>query len=275
MNIFRPLLLIAVACATSTALAQGLTPEEPDDLSAYPEQATESRGLGPARVDLPARADLRASLPPPGNQVATDTCVSWAVTYAAGSEALRHDPAVPKNLALSPGFTYPLAGGNRYCRGDTKISQTLDVLKTIGALPFDEYRFDPGWCGRSPTRAERSRAAEFRIRGWHWINAQDLDLVKFQLAYGRPVIFGMPMGPQLARLRGDGVFGAVEQGPNTAEHAMVLIGYDNRKQAFRLINSLGRAWGDGGYAWLAFNVWQQQVRVGYVIDLQPEGDSPR
>ena len=50
---------------------------------------------------------------------------------------------------------------------------------------------------------------------------------------------------------------------------MVLVGYDDQRNAFRLINSLGKAWGDGGFAWISYGVWQKQVSVGFVVLMQP------
>ena len=34
-------------------------------------------------------------------------------------------------------------------------------------------------------------------------------------------------------------------------HAVSIIGYDDKKQAFRMVNSWGENWGDHGFLWLA------------------------
>jgi len=73
----------------------------------------------------------------------------------------------------------------------------------------------------------------------------------------------------------------------TALHALVAVGYDDAKVingpfgssgAFRVRNSWGPAWGEGGYGWLPYDYvrlgltsdWWALVRADY-LDLAPFG----
>jgi hypothetical protein len=217
------------------------------------------------RAVTPASIDNSSLFPPPKQQGETDTCVSWAATYAAASASLRPRHPEQPPVALSPAFTYPLVGGGRFCRGSTLISKTLDVLRESGAPPLLDYAFDPGWCARQPTAEETARASNYRIPGWWKLDAHDLSAVKAQLAERRPVIFGMSIGPAFKQFKGGGVFDTLEIGAETTGHAMVLVGYDDARSAFRLMNSFGRNWGDNGYAWIGYALWRKQVSVGFVI----------
>jgi C1A family cysteine protease len=142
------------------------------------------------------------------------------------------------------------------------------VLRDMGALPLSDYAFDPGWCGREPTPEQRARAGEYRIPGWQKLDASDLASVKGQLVDHRPVIFAMSVGPAFNSFRGDGVFDTFEFGAETTGHSMVLVGYDDTRGAFRLMNSFGPNWGDDGYAWISYKLWQKTVHVGFVIAVQ-------
>ena len=93
-----------------------------------------------------------------------------------------------------------------------------------------------------------TRAGAWRIKGWTRIDTHDLGAVKSQLAHGRPVIFGMEIGQRFQNHHGDAVMKVLDTGPGLTSHAMVLVGYDDARQAFRLQNSHGTPWGDGGYA---------------------------
>jgi hypothetical protein len=240
------------------AMAQGAIPETPQELAAVPLVAA-TRGV------LPRRADLSALLPMPRSQAWTSTCVSWAATYAAASSWLRNEKQ-QADITLSPSFTYPLVGGTANCQGGTKISATLDVLRDVGALPIRDFVFDGGWCGRKPTPAELEQAAKYRIRSWGRVDATDVGAVASQIARGRVVIFTMPIGPAFLGFTGPDIFRQIEKEPGSAEHAMVAIGYDQDRQAFRVMNSMGRRWGDDGYAWISYEVWMRQVKIGFVIE---------
>jgi hypothetical protein len=259
--------LTAVACLLvgvtfrAGCFAQGLLPDPPALVDSAP-VAEAFRGI------LPPRIDLSMQMPPPRLQSPSRTCVSWAVTYAATSDALRRADPGRKLVTLSPAFTYALAGGTPNCQRGTSIALTLEVVRMVGALPLEEFAFDAYACTREPTPAEMSRAARWRIKSWSRVDAHDLGAVKGQLAYGRPVIFAMPVGPKFSAHRGDGVLSSLDTGPGLDGHAMVLVGYDDAREAFRLQNSQGRDWGDNGYAWISYAAWQQAVYGGraFVIE---------
>ena len=148
----------------NTCLAQGLLPDPPALVAAAP-VAEGFRGA------LPPRLDLSPQLPPPRSQVPSRTCVSWAVTYVAGTDAMERADGEHRRVALSPAFTYALAGGTPNCQRGTSITGTLEILRTIGALPLDEFAFDGNACTREPSGEEMARAARWRIKGWSRVDA--------------------------------------------------------------------------------------------------------
>jgi C1A family cysteine protease len=253
----HPLLIGAVLFVfVRGAFAQGAITETLNDLRDAP-QPESYRGV------VPERADLSSKLPGVRTQGMTSTCVSWATTYAAASFALR-TRGVGSALSLSPSFTYNQVSRDQWCGRGTTISATLNHLRDVGALPIDEFAFDGGWCGRQPTAAELERAKQFRIKNWAAFDASSLDKVKEQLARGVPVIFGTHWTRKLDALRGDAV---LEDDDIPGEgHAMVAIGYDDAKRAFRIQNSFGQSWGNKGYGWFGYEFWKRNVRVGYVIE---------
>ena len=256
LMIWMAVLLIPLGAA-SAARSQGAILESMDQLKDQP--------MTPAfRGTLPSRVDLSATLPAVRDQGPTSTCTSWASTYAAASQAERR-AGRGQALTLSPAFTYNKIAGDRLCNGGTQLSATLDFLRDVGAVPIDEFVFDAGSCVRQPTTAELQRAAGFRIKGWSHFNAADINAVKGQLARGLPVLFGLATSRQFERFHGDSVFNDPNKGDGS--HAMIVIGYDDARQAFRIQNSWGRDWGDGGYAWIAYEFWKRNVTgPAYVID---------
>jgi hypothetical protein len=250
--------LLAAGSPPGSARAQGAIIETLDDLMNVP-QAPGFRGA------LPARVDLAANIPTPGTQGSSGSCVSWAVTYAAASQAARRAGLGP-TLRLSPSFTYNKLSRDPICVAGTTPSATLDMVRDVGALPFEEYVFDGGWCGRLPTDAELQRAAKYRIKGWSKLDARKIEDVKSQLARGVAVIYDMSPDDQFQKFKGNSVIDIPGKMNGGGGHAMIAIGYDDARKAFRIQNSWGRSWGDGGYAWLGYDFWVRNTEVGYVID---------
>jgi C1A family cysteine protease len=264
----RRLLLVGVALFTlpSHAFAQGAIIETLEELRRLPPPST-SRSRAADELtppaSLPDRVDLSSKMPAVRNQGPTDSCVSWAATYAAGSYSLRTRGVGPA-LTLSPSFTYNQEARDQWCRRGTNISKTLNLLRELGSVPIDEFVFDGGWCGRQPTAAELERAARFRIRNWAAFDATSIDKVRQQLARGVPVIFAMPATSKMQALRGAAV---LEEDDVPGEgHAMVAVGYDDAKHAFLIQNSWGQSWGEKGLGWFGYEFWKRHIRVGYVIE---------
>jgi hypothetical protein len=254
--ILRLLWTLSLLLWVTAAQAQGLILETLEDLAAVPEPPV-------LRATLPRKLDLSGTLPGPRDQVDTSTCTSWSTTYAAASHAARRN-GLGAALILSPSFTYNVVAGDHTCRFPTSTSATLDVLKNVGTLPIEEYVFDAGWCGRQPTPAEKQRAGRYRIKNWSRFDAADLTMVKQQLTRGVAVVFGMRVGATVMGWRGDGVI--TEDRDLGGSHAMVVVGFDDDRQAFRILNSWGRNWGDGGYGWFGYDFWKRNVKVGFVIE---------
>lgn len=253
--------VIAFCVLPALVSAQGLQAEDPSALQEFPKAAVD-RG-----ISMPPRVMLQG-VPTPGNQWRTSTCVAWAVAYAAGSH-FHCTRLKDASAALSPAFAYALGNRDARCLATSRVSRMLDVLRDVGGLPLSEYAYDPGWCGCVPTDEERRRAAAFRIPGWAVVPGLDPTAAKLQLAAGRVVIFSMGVGPAFDAHRGQAVFDVLETGPDVYGHAMVAVGYDDEMQAFRIQNSAGTGWGDGGQAWLSYRAWRERAVTAYVITEQP------
>ncbi len=249
--------LLVIALLPMSARTQGAIIETLEELQKVP-TPPEFRGV------LPPRIDLSATIPPPGDQGPTGSCASWASTYSAASQAGRRAGLGPA-LRLGPSFTYNKLSRDVLCQAGTATSATLDMLRDVGALPLEEYVFDGGWCGRLPTAAELQRASKYRIKSWTKFDAKVIELVKAQLARGVPVVFDMRPTPQFMQFKGDGVLD-IPGVMNGIGHSMIAVGYDDARNAFRIQNSWGRGFGEGGYAWLSYEFWTRNVQVGYVID---------
>jgi Papain family cysteine protease len=239
---------------------QGLILDTEDDLADFPSIPT-YRGYLPDRVDLSDR------FPVPGDQGEQNSCVGWAVGYAArayyANKVEGRDLSNSKNIP-SPAYIYnsiPRLLGPDQCGDGSKISDALRLLRR-GAGSIAEFPYSEKSCPR-PSELERSRATDFRIDDAFVFNPSRVDQIKGQLAHGHPVIIGLQTTREFLRLKGSEIYRSSGQMLNN--HAVTVVGYDERLQAFKLINSWGKRWGDGGFGWMDYDTLRKEARMAYVM----------
>ena len=259
---FFLIIAIGTSIPVGTAIAQNST-----GLVFLDEDAYRSIPLAtpPFRGDLPARADLSRYFPRPGNQGRQPSCVGWATGYALKTfqESQEHkwEPTDSKRQ-FSPAFIYnqiKLPGGGAH------FIKAFDILMEQGALQVSEFPYDEKDDSTLPSSVQKQSASRFRVATWRRVNPQSKAEVKGQLSANFPVVIGAKVGDAFQSHRGSGVFqiptGAIDGGG----HAMVIIGYDDEKSAYRLINSWGDGWGDGGYAWVHYDTLARMTIEAYCV----------
>lgn len=261
--------------------ATGAEPVAPEVYASLPKQSR-------FRAFLPKRVDLSSFFPPPGNQGGQPSCVAWATAYAARGflygENLGRQP-VALNEQMSPSYVYNrLRPNDASCRGTVGIVNALDLLKTEGVVSLADFPYDPYSCKASAPITLTEKAAAMRITDWRaidrvqpgfWTSPIILDDVKGALARGAPVIFAMPAAPDFKAHRGEAIYTKSEN-PRTNYHAMALVGYDEDRQALRLINSWGTGWGDKGYAWISYDTFKLLAGEAYSLEAAPaKVDAPK
>lgn len=255
---------------SAAAVAQGLEVEDPAVYAGFARTPAH-------RAFLPVAADLSDRFPTPGDQGKQSSCVAWAVGYAARSYYARVTEGAQPNSAdaiVSPAYLYNTINDNpRNCTNGTRISDALGVLQQQGALSLAEYGYRPDSCAPPPP-ALAARATRFRIKSWRVVDQSRVDEVKGQIARGNPVVFGAQFSSAFNKLRGDSVYsggGEDWQGG----HAMAVVGYDDRRQAFKIINSWGKDWAADGYGWVAYETFAKRVRSAFVMEPLEAAPAPK
>lgn len=251
--------LLALTPSTDAeASGKGLLLEEPEVYLGF-------RAAPEFRAFLEPRVDLSKNFPTPGNQGKQGSCTAWATGYALRSFYERRAGAAAQP-PFSPSFIYnQVKADPQDCQKGAYISSALNLLRDTGAVALDAFPYSPDDCTAQPSPTLTSRAADFRIKQWQRVQFKNtLDDVKGELSKGHPVVFGMLVTDNFERFTGDSVF--ADMAPEgSSGHAMVLVGYDDERAAFKLINSWGTQWGDGGFGWLSYEAFQQNTRGAYSI----------
>lgn len=260
--------LAAVVLIGNSAQAQvgiGLIPAPPDRYAAIPDAYEPFAGRA-----LPPVVDLSGRFPPPGDQGAQQSCVGWAVAYAMKSyhEAVERnwtltgaDGRLNANRVFSPSFVYNQI--NYGVDRGSNFGDAFRVLITQGAaplsvMPYTATPFVP------PPQAAMAAADDFRIDTFRTVDLRNRNELKAQLNAGFPIIFAAFVDQLFHEWRGASTVNRFG-GPRLGRHAMVVVGYDDHRGAYRIINSWGRQWGDGGFAWVSYDQFEAMGTEAYIV----------
>jgi hypothetical protein len=224
--------------------------------------------------ELPASFDLSSSahFPEPGDQLDQQSCVGFAVGYAMKTfleaRARKREPNRSEYI-FSPAFIFNQINVGPNCReGGAQIDTALKLLKDKGVATLADFPYDPESCSTLPSPRHNTEAGKYRIHDFkHVENYNEPSAIKSIISSGTPVIIGMMIDRQFAYWKGDKVYNAYS-GKGTG-HAMLAVGYDDKRGAFKVLNSYGKGWGDKGYGWIAYNIFADPkvlVQAWFAVD---------
>lgn len=237
--------------------ALGLLKEDPAKISRIPIADIPFGG-----TELPSSFDMSDKMPEPGSQGGQQSCVAWTIAYAM--KGYQENIQLGEPIKFSPSFVYNQINGGRNV--PTQVTDALNILSNQGVCLMDEMPYNEEKWEDQPTEEMKNSAKRFRIAEWRRVNTMDSKEIKTHLAAGLPVIIGAVVSAEF-RKEGytDGAnFIWKEKGEEIGAHAMLVVGYDDDKNAFKLINSWGKNWGDGGYGWIDYELFPQVVLYGFI-----------
>ena len=221
-------------------------------------------------VSVPSLFDLSFDTPPPGDQGQQGSCVGWAVAYAMKSYQERVErgwPLADQRHLMSPAYVYNqirLPGGGAY------FQDAFNLLVDQGAASLAAMPYDPRDFRRTPSAAARREAANYKIASFGAVERSSHDSfvreVKRHLVQRRPVIIGIWVYPDFRRLNRSNPIYDDASGYNSGGHAIVIVGYDDARSAFKIINSWGTDWGIDGYGWIDYDASERLILEAYVVE---------
>ena len=215
--------------------------------------------------NLPKSVSLEAYFPPIGDQGNYGTCVAWAVGYNLNtalnaiekrwSITQLEDPinqTSPKDLWMGISST----AKGQFCSG-TNFEPAFHVLTTTGVANMKNVPYkNLGTCNGQYVGDSTNILVYFK----HVVSAlgglPSVAQIKAYLNDTIPLVISTHLGDQFMAWNSDEVIKSdtyLQPGMMHAYHAMVLSGYDDTKNAFRVRNSWGQTWGDLGSIWVDYD----------------------
>lgn len=203
--------------------------------------------LGVAQGQLPSSIELMRDDFPIFDQQGTSSCSGCSLAQGLRIALAEDGKAVPQ---LSPLFLYynarredaPTATAVRDL--GTTLRSAMTQVQRLGACPESRWPLDPARVNARPAWLAYRDGADYRgLRGYY--RCGTIDEVKRALAARRPVVIGLQVDKAFLAKSGPAY---IEDTPGGAGgHAMLLTGYDAQGR-YRLVNSWGTSWREGGRA---------------------------
>lgn len=257
---------IILICLTVNLHAQGLLLDH-EAYDRLPRQPVYSDGSKAENnvLDTILKVDLRPYCPKPGHQGSIGSCSGWATGYGARTilEAIRRgwkgktDSITAQ--AYSALFIYNQVKAGS-CAMGAYIDKAAELLRDKGDILSSTFDGELEECERQPTDEQLKEASAHRIEGFVTLFSSDaarsvkVEKTKLSLAQGRPVAMGLLLRKNFMEIKKGDQYWFPDLGDTTfyGAHAMVVVGYDDSKNAFEIMNSWGEDWGNGGFVWVKY-----------------------
>ncbi len=229
-----------------------------------------------ARGERPRRVLLTQWLPPVGNQGNQGSCAGWATAYycytysVAKQRKLTTEQRGDPRFQFSPAFLYHKVNGG--VDSGSKMRDIFDVLgsqgcATLAEMPYSDKDFTSAPSSEAVARADRYKARS--VGCLFTAGKVDLDALKTYLAeVQQPFVAAIPIFTDFPKGKLDSSFVYSLSVPATKAnfkggHAVTIVGYDDDKKAFRMVNSWGPGWGDDGFIWLSEEFMKEWCLEGW------------
>jgi C1A family cysteine protease len=215
---------------------------------------------------LPSKVDLMSNVPVILNQLDIGSCTAHGL--AGNLHFLQVQELKAKQLNqpqeygthFTPVSRMMIYAGERMIEGTlssddgAQIRDGVKYLANFGVCAESIWPYNKSLLHRQPSKAAIAAAATHKISSYYRLTS--LDDMKHCLAAGFPFVFGSYLvesfeSEQVAKT---GIVPDPQPGDQEiGGHCMYVIGYDDEKQAFHVVNSWGKEWGDNGTCWMSYH----------------------
>ncbi|NJL77085.1 MAG: DUF4384 domain-containing protein [Saprospiraceae bacterium] len=259
--------------AQSGLLAQTLQTGLIFDEEEYAAEPLKKQVLQRNYENLPLVASLKSSCPMPQDQGEFANCVGWAVAYAARTilEAQQQqgkDQASITAQAFSPDFLYlmtKLAADER-CQKGISFGKALKLLQEQGVPRRSALA---STCNVALAQQLQPQASANRIEGYTRLFDQEapadlrIKTIKKALSQQKPVVVGIECYESFKNAK---EFWQVVKDKFIGGHALCVVGYDDTRDAFEVMNSWGTNWGNAGFTWIRYQDFAEVVKYAYELN---------
>ncbi|MFA7066237.1 MAG: fibronectin type III domain-containing protein, partial [Dysgonamonadaceae bacterium] len=253
----------------------GLKLETLEELLAIPTDEFYTPRPGP--VTRSSELNIQLGVPSPGRQFG-QSCAGWAVGYGMMSylyhsfEGYSDHDDKEKNYNENENLFSSFYIWNQVRHDEwigsllnnnvgISISKALSLVKNQGCCKLPYMPITNSYWNKLPSNEAKKNGTQYKITNYIRSKSFDLKKMKKYLADDKvPLVIGFTIdnnfrknGSEQFEIRdGKWVWNGYKGEPNL-NHAVLICGFDDNINAFKVLNSWGTKWGQDGYFWLDYD----------------------
>lgn len=193
-----------------------------------------------------------------------NTCVGWAIGYAAMSYSLRYSSKenyfsnniVNNSRVFSASYIFnKLYSTGQADTGGVRLLPALNFVKDNGCEILESFPITTNY-SVLPSTSNDLNASKYKVPDYKSYYFS-IEHFKEIIANDFPIIIAINVGDSIKNVKNvsdNFVYNYFNKDRDKSRHAVVICGYDDNKNAFKITNSWGTNWGNGGYLWINYNI---------------------
>ncbi|PSJ73810.1 hypothetical protein C7N43_27240 [Sphingobacteriales bacterium UPWRP_1] len=196
------------------------------------------------------------------------TAVGYALAMAFECQLSRQDK---NNVKLSPEHLfYSININKNNVKTGEYLFDGLEYIKNTGIISKSD------WLAASKDRVgappDLSNLKHYRIKDYELLYRQNYDspvecesILKSGLKSFGPLVIDIALFDTSFYSDNSGIISEPATQNYYLQQALVLVGYDDDKKMFKVVNSKGNQWGDGGYGYVSYQYAATYIRYAYAL----------
>ena len=207
--------------------------------------------------------------PPILSQGKTSKCVAFSGAYYILSLYNGVTNASANNdIATSPEFAYAYykkavndndCDNGCYLFNEGNDKGLSEILQTVGTTTWNQTPFVNSKICSVVNSTQQNQAAANKVEAYYRLDKKEynnINEIKTWIYGGYPLWFAVNVEDNWGDI-GTGTWTSSSGKPGA--HAMVIVGYDDARKAFKVANSWGTTWGDSGYGWIDYDFFKTLI----------------
>lgn len=216
----------------------------------------------------------------PFNQGNQGSCASCATAMAKSiiDHVKNGVPYSNNKIIYSPSYLFNQVNvnPNDCSKGGSYLYTNFDVLKSQGVCKLTDMQYNETDCTTPPTTNQKTLAANNKIDHYFRLGPINTSTIKQFINVGLPVIVAFKVDNHFTNDYSDPLnankvwtsFGTY----SNSNHATLLYGWDDSKNAFKMLNQWGNQWGNNGSIWVDYSL-VENINVFYEAYILQNGAS--